>query len=294
MEITPHVHSIPAPASIFTGSSAPNVYLVLDGEEGALIDSGLGDEASLGARLAYLEALPALRLRYIILTHHHFDHTSGADRLRRATAARVVMHRGEERFLQGWRSEIPQDVEVEQEQGLRQEAAKASPDALVEDGERLAVGDLTLEVIHTPGHTLGSICLYLPEERALFSGDTVLGEGPTVVSPPPYGDMALYMQSLERLKGYEVSLLLPGHGPPLPEPGPVIQELIEHRLQREEEVLRRLGEGANTVPALLASIYAEVDPRIVHLAQWQLEAHLDKLLKEGRVRQGAAGGYALV
>jgi glyoxylase-like metal-dependent hydrolase (beta-lactamase superfamily II) len=298
MEITSRIHSLPAQASFYTGLLAPNVYLVLDGDQGALVDSGFSDEGSLKARLEYLNALPNLRLRYIVLTHHHFDHASGAHRLRQASGAQVVLHPREEGFLRDWQAEIPQDVDVpqflQQMRCFRQEAARARPDRWVEEGETLRVGGLTIEVIHTPGHTMGSICLYLREEKVLFTGDTVLGLGTVAVSPPPYGDMALYLQSLERLKAYDVALLLPGHGPPVKEGRRKLQELIDHRREREEQVLRLIGEGKGMVSALLAAIYPELDRLIVPMASRQIEAHLDKLVKEGRVQEAAAGHFALV
>ncbi len=77
MEITSRIHSIPAPQAFYTGPQAPNVFLVTDGGEGALIDSGFGDEQSVRARLEYLRERPDVKLRYIVLTHHHVDHSSG-------------------------------------------------------------------------------------------------------------------------------------------------------------------------------------------------------------------------
>jgi len=299
MEITHHIHSLPAKPSFYTGTLAPNVHLVLDGDEAALIDSGLPDEASLQARQEYLQGLPRLRLGHIVITHHHFDHAGGAPRLRQASGAQLLMHRREEGFLRDWRAEIPQDIDVgiegdltQQVQRFRQEAAKATPDRLLEDGETIQVGSLSLEVIHTPGHTLGSICLYLREEKALFSGDTILGLGTVAVSPPPFGDMALYLESLERLKSYAVSLLLPGHGPPVREARRKIQELIDHRHEREEQILRLIAQGKGTVAALLAAVYPELDRRVIPMARRQIEAHLHKLMQEGRVVRVEEGGEA--
>ncbi|MDO8612719.1 MAG: MBL fold metallo-hydrolase, partial [Dehalococcoidia bacterium] len=258
MEITARIHSIPAPEAFYTGPQAPNVFLVTDGGEGALIDSGFGDEQSLRARLEYLRERPDVKVRYIILTHHHFDHSSGAHRLRQASGAQVVMHPQEERFLRDWQSEAPQDIDipagqgrgsadlsalavVEQVRRFRQQAAEAVPVLPVTEGAVLAVGGLSLEVVHTPGHTLGSICVYIRGERALFTGDTALGLGTVAISPPPYGDMALYLQSLERLKAFDASVMLPGHGRPVEDVARKLQELIDHRHEREEQVLRLLA-----------------------------------------------------
>lgn len=296
MELSPRVHSIPAAGGIFSGPMAPNVYLVVDGRQGALIDAGYADDGSVQARLEYLRGIPELKLAYIVLTHHHIDHASGAPRLRQATGARICLHPREDRVLRDFRENAPQDLPPagsleERVRGFRWEAAQATADRLVEDGDTIAVGGVTIEVVHTPGHTLGSICLYLREERALFTGDTVLGLGTVAIAPPPHGDMGLYLQSLERLKGYDAALLCPGHGPPVRDVGRKLQELIDHRHERERQILAALGRGRGTLRALLDDIYPELDARLLNMARGQILAHLAKLEGEGRVvRRGEGEG----
>jgi ribonuclease/clavin/mitogillin len=301
LEITPRILSIPAHTAFYTGPQAPNVYLVTDGGEGALIDSGFGDEQSVRARLDYLQHRPEIRLRYIILTHHHFDHSGGASQLRQATGAEIVMHALEERFLRDWQGDNPQDIDVpadqqaiaEQVRRFRRQAAEAVPDAAIADGATLSVGGLTLEVVHTPGHTLGSVCIYLREERALFTGDTALGLGTVAILPPPHGDMRLYLQSLERLKAYDAALMLPGHGRPVQDVARKLQELIDHRHEREEQILELLADGKTTPRAMLGAIYPELDSRIVPMALRQIEAHLAKLAEERRVEPAGDGEWRL-
>lgn len=301
MEITPRIHSVPAPQAFYTGPQAPNVYLVTDGGEGALIDSGFGDEQSVRARLEYLRQRPDVKLRYIVLTHHHFDHSGGAHQLRQAAGAEVVLHPQEERFLRDWQGDAPQDIDIpaeqkavaEQVRRFRQQAAEATPDVPIADGGMLSVGGLTLEVVHTPGHTLGSICIYLREERALFTGDTALGLGTVAISPPPYGDMRLYLESLERLKGYDSVLMLPGHGRPVQDTARKLQELIDHRHEREEQVLRLLADGKTTPQAMLVAIYPELDRRMLPMALRQIEAHLAKLAEDRRVERAGEREWRL-
>jgi glyoxylase-like metal-dependent hydrolase (beta-lactamase superfamily II) len=301
LEITPYIHSIPAPTALYTGPQAPNVYLVADGGEGALIDSGFGDEHSVRARLDYLRERPHIKLRYIVLTHHHFDHSSGAHQLRQATGAEIVMHSQEVRFLRDWEGDALQDVDVpvdhqavaEQIRRFRRQAAEAAPDIAVAHGAMLSVGGLTLEAVHTPGHTLGSVCIYIGEERALFTGDTALGLGTVAISPPPHGDMRLYLGSLERLKGYDAALMLPGHGRPVQDVARKLQELIDHRHEREEQILALLADGKTTPRAMLRAIYPELDRRIVPMALRQIEAHLAKLAEERRVERAAEGEWRL-
>ncbi len=291
-EITPHIYSIPAQPAFYTGPQAPNVFLVHDGGEGALVDSGFGDGKSVQVRLDFLKEHSGIKVRYILLTHHHFDHTSGAQQLREATGAQVVLHAGEEKFLLDSKSEAPQDLEATAEenkpvaeaiQRFRDQAAEGVPDVRVSDGETFKVGSLDIQVVHTPGHTLGSVCFYMPGERALFTGDTALGLGTVAISPPPYGDMGLYLETLARLKTYDCALMLPGHGQTVRDVHAKLQELIDHRHEREAQILKLMADGKRTPKAMLSAIYMELDKRIVPMALRQIEAHLAKLEAEGRV-----------
>lgn len=290
MEITPRIHAIPAEQAFYTGPQSPNVFLVFDDDEGALIDSGFGDDESVKARKAFLADHPKVRVKYIVLTHHHFDHSSGANQLREATGAEVTLHPDEMSFLRDWQGEAPQDIEIPEDQAelrekiakFREQAAEAEPVLLVKDGDEFTVGGLTLQIIHTPGHTLGSVCIYIPQEKALFTGDTALGLGTVAISPPPHGDMALYLQSLDRLKAYDSAVMLPGHGIAVHDVRSKINELISHRHAREEQILKLMAKGKRTVKQMLSAIYPELDKRLLPSATRQIEAHLAKLQSEGR------------
>jgi ribonuclease/clavin/mitogillin len=303
MEITPRVHSIPAPQAAFSGPQAPNVYLVVDGGQGALIDAGYPDEAAVTARLEYIRAISALKLSHIIVTHHHIDHCGGAHALRQATGAAICMHPTEARLLSEWRAAAPQDVDipiepqtmVERLRAWRWATAQATADCLLQGGDTVQVGGVTIEAIDTPGHTLGSISLYLRQEGVLFTGDTVLGLGTVAIFPPPSGDMALYMQSLQRLQTYDATLLCPGHGPPVRDVARKLQELIDHRRERERQILTAVGQGRGRLETMLADIYPELDRRLLGMARGQLLAHLHKLQSEGKVaRRDEASGTLYV
>jgi glyoxylase-like metal-dependent hydrolase (beta-lactamase superfamily II) len=297
-EVTPHVHSLHVQLDWFPQPYPPNVHLIVDGDEGALIDAGFPDEQSIGARLEALRAFPNLRLRYIVITHHHFDHASGAPKLRDATGARIVMHRDEAPLLERAASEeLPSDVEVPPEQRefaervaeWRKEAAKAKPDGLVSDGEALHVGRLTLRMVHSPGHTAGHLSPFLEDERVLFAGDNVLGVGTTAVPPPPHGDMAQYVESLRKMQALNADLMCCGHGPVVKEPNRKLQELIDHRREREEQIVALVREGRDTVQRLVRAIYPELDKRLLGMATGQVISHLAKLEHEGRVRTEREG-----
>jgi glyoxylase-like metal-dependent hydrolase (beta-lactamase superfamily II) len=302
-QISPHVYSLHVPLDWFPQPYPPNVHLVVDGDEGALIDAGFPDDESVSKRLEMLSQMANVKMRYIAITHHHFDHASGARRLREATGARVVMHKDEAPLLQrAATEELPADVEVPPERKeyagrvaeWRNEAAQAAPEELVSDGDALRVGSLTLRMVHSPGHTAGHLSPFLEDDRVLFAGDNVLGLGTTVVPPPPHGDMAQYIASLQKMQALNAELMCCGHGPVVKQPREKLQELIDHRHEREEQILSLARGGRETVSALVQAIYPELDKRLVGMATSQVLSHLSKLEREGRVKTEESGGETKV
>ena len=182
--------------------------------------------------------------------------------------------------------EIPEDQKEAREKAKqwRLEAAKAVPDLRVEDKHVLQVGGITVQCLHTPGHTAGHLCYYVPEEKVLFSGDNVLGVGTGVVH-----DMAQFVASLKRMKEVDAESLLPGHGPVVKEPARKIQELIDHRQQREDQIVGLLADGRDNVKSLVKAIYPELDKRLLQMAQSQVISHLKKLETEGKVKLEGKG-----
>ena len=243
------------------GVYAPNVYLVV-GKEAALIDSGYKDRETIRARIEYIKALAPLKLAYIIITHPHPDHIGGCYAIKKATGAQIVLH------------------SLAAAQAKRE--YRVTGDILVEDGDILDIGGLHLEMIYTPGHSPASICIYFKESKILFSGDHILGIGTTVVEAPD-GDMAQYVDSLRKLLKYRISLICPGHGPLIWEPGRKIEELIAHRHERELQVMASLRRGKRKVAELVSEIYPELDYRLLELARMQVLAHLRKLVMENKV-----------
>jgi glyoxylase-like metal-dependent hydrolase (beta-lactamase superfamily II) len=236
-------------------------------QEALLIDSGENKKAHIQTRLDYLKEMGIRRLAYICITHRHPDHRGGAKKVKEATGARVAIHR-----LDGQR--------------LR------NIDRRLEDSEKLNITGMEVEAIHTPGHTPGHICLLLKESGVLFTGDHVLGIGTTVIRPQE-GDMAQYIASLQKLLDRDIQMICPGHGPLIRSPQRKLQELIQHRWEREGQVLTCLKEGQNTIEAMVKAIYPELESRLVDMAKDQIKAHLVKLEREGRVAPDGEG-YLLI
>ncbi len=148
IEITPHVTSLHVDLAWFPQPYPPNVFLIRDGGEAALVDAGFNDDESYNKRIAMLAEAGSAKLKYIFITHHHYDHAAGAHRLREATGAQIVMHRDEEPLLLSTESEtgdmeIPEDQKEAREQAKkwREEAARAVPDVRVADGYHAALVD---------------------------------------------------------------------------------------------------------------------------------------------------------
>lgn len=263
MEIAPGVHRVTVGQGAFVGVYAPNVYVVVGKDGAAFIDSAYGKADEVKAQLQVWESLRRPKVAAIVLTHRHGDHTGGAAKLREATDGPIVCSAAER-------------------EAIEESLAGARVGRVVADGETLDLGGATLEFVYTPGHTLGSMCVYYREQGALFTGDTILGSGTTVISPD-HGDMGDYLRSLEKLLGYQVRAIFPGHGPAVNQPRAKIQELIAHRLEREGQVLDLFKGGRRTVDALLEAIYPELDRRLHDTARNQIRAHLIKLEREGKV-----------
>ncbi|HZS82911.1 MAG TPA: MBL fold metallo-hydrolase [Stellaceae bacterium] len=238
----------------------------------AVIDPGPALEEHVGA---LLQALRGETVTHIVVTHTHRDHSPAAAALRRATGARTYgfgPHGGEAGG-----------------DAIEEGADRAFvPDVPLREGDTLEGPGWRLAALHTPGHTSNHLCFALPEERALFSGDHVMGWSTSVIAPPD-GDMRHYLASLDKLLGREDAVLWPTHGPAITEPKAHVAAFIAHRRERTEAILHRLAAGDETIPAMVAAIYAGLDPRLRGAAGRSVLAHLVALIEEGRVRcDGAA------
>jgi glyoxylase-like metal-dependent hydrolase (beta-lactamase superfamily II) len=234
-------------------------------------------------RTALERAVDGERVRAILVTHCHADHSPLAAWLREVSGAPTIAHGSHPRPEL---STAPaDDVEIEESTDY-----DFVPDVIAADGDVVVCsGGLTISAVHTPGHTSNHTCWSLAEERALFTGDHVMGWSTTVVSPPD-GNMTAYLDSLRRVAGRDDAMLWPTHGPPRDDSAVYVGALIEHRLERERGVLDAVRAGHATIPDIVARLYADVREELHKPAGRTVWAHLERLVSEGRVEvEGSAG-----
>jgi glyoxylase-like metal-dependent hydrolase (beta-lactamase superfamily II) len=263
VQLSPLVRRLLAPnpsAFTFTGTQT---HIVGHGAV-AVIDPGPDLPAHIDAIVA---ATAGERIAAIVCTHTHRDHSPGARLLREATGAPIV----------GCAPLPPPEAD-----GVADEAYDADyrPDRVLEEGEALDDGGWRLVAVATPGHTSNHLCFALPDERALFSGDHVMGWSTSIVSPPD-GDMGAYMASLEKLQGRDECIYYPAHGEAVTEPARLVRGLLLHRRQREAQVLGQLRAGETRLEAMVAAMYKEVDIRLHSAAARSVLAHLLDLERRG-------------
>lgn len=256
VEVTPLLRRITAPNPGMMTGPGTNTWLV-GRNEIAVIDPGPDDPA----HVEHIAAVADGRIRWILITHTHPDHSPGSRRLARLTGAPVYSH----------------PVEL---QGIRD--TEFRPDLYLHDGGLISAPDFTLQALHTPGHAANHLCFLLKEEQILLAGDQVMDKA-TVVIAPPDGDMQAYLASLEQLKSLGLKGIAPAHGRLLDAPDALLQNIIDHRLAREAMVLEAVRSGDRRIPEMVKRIYTDVPEALHRVAAGTVHAHLLKLRAEGRV-----------
>jgi glyoxylase-like metal-dependent hydrolase (beta-lactamase superfamily II) len=249
-----------------------------------------------GHRDALAAALDGLRVRAILVTHCHSDHSPLAAWLHETTGAPTFAFGPHGTAEPG--GDIAEDVDGDIEDGVTLEETTDTdfvPDVRVGDGEVVAMGSgWTMRAVFTPGHTSNHMCYALEEERALFTGDHVMGWSTTVVSPPD-GDMRAYIDSLRKVIARDDVTLWPTHGAPVTSPKPFLQAFLEHRLQREAQVLDAVRSGLSDIEAMVKVMYADVREELHKAAGRSVLSHLIKLVDDGAVtvegKLGSKGTY---
>jgi glyoxylase-like metal-dependent hydrolase (beta-lactamase superfamily II) len=236
-----------------------NTYLV-GRRDPILIDTGIGVPEYVPLLDGYLRERGWRAPSRVVLTHRHKDHLGGVKDLHARFPGLPVgkrIHRDDE---------LPDNVSD------------------IHDGDVIEGDGVTLVAVYTPGHASDHLCYYMPEERALFTGDVVLS-GSTSVIPAGDGDLLDYMNSLKRLQSLDVRRIYSAHGPVIEDGPGRLAEYLAHRLMREQQILDALGNGLDTIPAMVKKIYADVPEKLHAMAAQSVESHLKKLAREERVRE---------
>jgi glyoxylase-like metal-dependent hydrolase (beta-lactamase superfamily II) len=233
-----------------------NVYLVgPDRGPVAVVDPGSPYEDQQAILDAYLGELP---IDVVLLTHHHGDHIGGAAALAARWGVPIAAHAATARRLAG---RVPVTRLIEDEEVVHGATA-----------------------VHTPGHAEGHLCFEVG--GATIAGDMVAGIG-TILIEPSEGDMAQYLASLERLLARPAAMLLPAHGPPIPDGPAKLREYLAHRRMREARVAAALSGAPQTLRELLPLAYGDTPAALWPLAERSLLAHLVKLLRDGKAVERA-------
>ncbi|MEY8883083.1 MBL fold metallo-hydrolase [Donghicola sp. XS_ASV15] len=264
----------PSPMT-YTGT---NTYL-LGTTDICVIDPGPADDQHLTAILTALE--PSQRISAILCTHAHLDHTPLCAALKEATGAPTygfgTAFEGESARMSALRTHNA----LGGGEGID---AHFAPDIRLADGAQIEIGSTRIEAVWTPGHLSNHVC-FRTQDR-VFSGDHVMGWATSMISPPD-GDLEAFMTSLVKLKCPDDRVFYPGHGAPVFEPSRRIDDLYEHRMAREVQIMEALAEAPGNAEDLARRIYADIDAALIPAATRNVLAHLIAL--EGRGTAKANG-----
>lgn len=262
VRIHPRVQRITAPNPGMMTGPGTNSYLIGDAAGNlAMIDPG----PDIASHADLLIKHAGNRLRWILCTHTHQDHSPASRAVQKATGAQVF----------GF-GKVPDD-------GRQDTLFK--PNHALSNNDVVDCGAFKLRAIHTPGHASNHLCYFLEGEGWLFTGDHVM-QGSTVVISPPDGDMYEYFASLNKLSDYAITAFAPGHGHVIEAPGDEVAKIIAHRLKREKKVVDVLTRAQSaTLDDLVPAVYDDVSPKLHAPARRSLHAHLLKLERDGRATE---------
>ena len=251
----------PSPFTLYgTGT-----YILGQGQV-AVIDPGPADAQHINA---ILEATQGEEITHILVTHTHMDHSPGCRLLTQHCAAKTYAYgpHGAGKLEQGVTVEEGGDMDFD-------------PDVLITDGQIIEGSNWSVECVYTPGHTSNHMCFQLREGRALFTGDHVMGWSTSIISPPD-GDMAAYLESLDKLLARDDQVYWPTHGPAITDPKDHVQAFIAHRREREQQILDRIDDGISVIEEMVPLMYKDTPEYMYPAAARSVLAAIERLVQSG-------------
>ncbi|MEP6741331.1 MAG: MBL fold metallo-hydrolase [bacterium] len=274
IEFRPNYICFPVRTPTKPPATHTNCYLIYTSSELLIIDPGSPYEDEQQALASCVEDLinEGRSVREIVLTHMHPDHVGGVNALRNHLGGSITVaaHRLTAEPLAGT---VPVDRSIEEGEVI---TLSGSP----------AIG---LRAMHTPGHARGHLCFYEERTGTLISGDNIVGVGSVLVDPPE-GNMRDYLESLRRMRALRnVSVIFGGHGPAIANPEAKLDQYISHRLEREQNILRAVRNGATTPGDIVTRVYTDVSAKAHAMAERAVLAHLEKLIEDRLLQQSSEG-----
>ncbi|HEX7776266.1 MAG TPA: MBL fold metallo-hydrolase [Parvibaculum sp.] len=266
-EVSPLIRRVVAEnPSAFTYKGT-GTYIIGRGKV-AVIDPGPMIEAHVEA---LMRALKGETVTHILITHTHSDHSPAAAPLKKLTGAKTYGYGPHGSGHAGENLKVEEDGDM-----------AFVPDVEVRHGDIVRGDGWTVECVFTPGHTSNHMCFALKEEKALFTGDHVMGWSTSVISPPD-GNMREYMASLRLLLARDDKIYWPTHGPAITDPKPFVRAFIAHREEREAQIIQQIEAGHTRIKDMVPDMYAAVDKRLHPAAARSVFAHIAGMVEDGRL-----------
>lgn len=247
-------------------------YIIGEGKV-AVIDPGPADSAHIDA---LVKGLAGETITHVLVTHTHMDHSPGCALLREYTDAPT--------YAYGPHGAGKLEVGVQVEEGGDMEF---DPDVKVRDGDIIEGEGWSVECVYTPGHTSNHICFQYREQKALFTGDHVMGWSTSIISPPD-GDMGDYLNSLNKLLTRNDEIYWPTHGPSIDSPKSFVQKFIEHRQEREDQIINCLQRGLTTIEVMVPDMYDGLPEFMYPAAARSVLAAMEHMANKGNIATDGA------
>lgn len=235
----------------------------------AVIDPGPADDKHIEA---IVQATAGETISHVLVTHTHMDHSPGCALLKKHCAAPTYA------FGPHGAGKIEEGVPVEEGGDMA-----FVPDELIRHGDVIEGGDWSVECVYTPGHTSNHMCFQLREHKALFTGDHVMGWSTSIISPPD-GDMMAYLVSLELLLARDDAVYWPTHGPSIVDPKSHVRSFIEHRKERQDQILACVGKGIAAIVEMVPLMYKDTPEFMYPAAARSVFAAVEYLVKRGELK----------